>query len=265
MADISDKAFFDYLMAEYNHPFNGWDFSYLAGRRTDIHGEKTWDYAASVVAAMKQAHSMLDMRTGGGERLARFLALRPVPQVYATEGYPPNVQTARERLEPLGVTVYAVQDEHLPCADDSLDLVINRHGSYDPDEARRVLKPGHLFITEQVGDQTNLRLHELLGRRGKEKLVHSGAQEPPAWNLAFATQQLAQSGWQIIEQQEAFPITRFHDVGAIVYYLKAIPWEVPDFSVEKYFDKLVEINHLIQRHGFVDIPFHSFFIVARKA
>ena len=151
MADISDKAFFDYLMAEYNHPFNGWDFSYLAGRRTDIHGQKTWDYAASVVAAMKQAHSMLDMRTGGGERLARFLALRPVPQVYATEGYPPNVQTARERLEPLGVTVYAVQDEHLPCADDSLDLVINRHGSYDPDEVRRVLCPDKINTAEWLG------------------------------------------------------------------------------------------------------------------
>lgn len=265
MAEIHDKAFFDYLMAEYNQPFNGWDFSYLAGRRTDLPTEKTWDYTDAVVTVMKQARSMLDMRTGGGERLAQFLALQSVSQVYATEGYPPNVQVARERLEPLGVTVYAVQNEHLPFADESLDLVINRHGSYDPDEVRRVLKPGHLFITQQVGDQTNLRLHELLGRPGKEKLVHSGAQEPPAWNLTFATQQLERSGWQIIERQEAFPITRFHDIGAIVYYLKAIPWEVPDFSVEKYFDKLVEINRIIQQRGFVDVPFHSFFVVARRA
>lgn len=140
MAEMHDKAFFDYLMAEYNHPFNGWDFSYLAGRRIDIHAQKTWDYTASAVAAMRQAQSMLDMRTGGGERLAQFLALQPVPQVYATEGYPPNVQVARERLEPLGVTVYAVQGEQLPLADESLDLVINRHGSYDPREVGRVLK-----------------------------------------------------------------------------------------------------------------------------
>jgi ubiquinone/menaquinone biosynthesis C-methylase UbiE len=264
MAEIRDNAFFDYLMAEYNQPFNGWDFSYLEGRRTDIHARNTWDYADSVVAAMKQAHSMLDMRTGGGERLAQFLSLQPVPEVYATEGYPPNVQTARERLGSLGVTVYAVQDEHLPFADDSLDLVINRHGSYNPDEVRRVLKRGHLFITQQVGDQTNMRLLELLGLHRKEQLVHPGAPEPRAWNLAFATQQLQQSGWQIVEQQEAFHITRFHDVGAIVYYLKAIPWTVPDFSVEKYFDKLVEIRTLIQQHGPVDVPFHSFFIVARK-
>lgn len=264
MAEISDKAFFDYLMAEHNQPFNGWDFSYLAGRRTDIHAQQSWDYTASVVAAMGQAHSMLDMRTGGGERLAQFLALQPVPQVYATEGYPPNVQTARDRLEPLGVTVYAMQDEHLPFAGNSLDLVINRHGSYDPDEVRRVLKSGHLFITQQVGDQTNLRLHELLGRHGKELLFYHGAPEPTAWNLAFAIQQLQQSGWQIVDQQEAFHITRYYDVGAIVYYLKVISWEVPDFSVEKYFDKLVEIRNLIQQHGPIDVPFHSFFIVVRK-
>ncbi len=98
----------------------------------------------------------------------------------------------------------------------------------------------------------------------KELLFSHGAPEPTTWNLAFAIQQLNHSGWQIIEQQEAFHNTRFHDVGAIVYYLKAIPWEVPDFSVEKYFDKLVKIRDLIRQHGPVDVPFHSFFIVARK-
>ncbi len=27
---------------------------------------------------------------------------------------------------------------------------------------------------------------------------------------------------------------RFFDIVAIVYYLKAIPWQIPDFSVEQY-------------------------------
>ena len=264
MAEINDKAFFDYLMAEYNQPISGWDLSYLKGRRTDIHTEPAWNYTETVLAAMKQAHSMLDMRTGGGERLAQFLAQQPVPEVYATEGYPPNAAIARQRLEPLGVTIYEMQDEHLPFADNALDLVINRHGSYDAHEVRRVLKPGHLFITQQVGDQTNLRLHELLGRAGKDMIVHSGAEEKSAWNLNIATGELEAAGMQIIERKEEFFVTRFHDVGAIVYYLKAIPWEVPDFSVEKYFDRLVEIHHLIQREEYVDVLFHSFFLVARK-
>ena len=71
-------------------------------------------------------------------------------------------------------------------------------------------------------------------------------------------------GWHIVEQKEHFFITRFYDTGAIVYYLKAIPWEVPDFSIDKYFDKLVAIHHLIQREGYLDVPFHMFFIRAHK-
>ncbi len=55
-----------------------------------------------------------------------------------------------------------------------------------------------------------------------------------------------------------------YDVGAIVYYLKAVPWEILDFSVEKYFDKLQEIHKLIHSSKYVDVLFHQFFIVAQK-
>src|SRR5437879_647440 len=163
MATSNRDTFFNQLIAEYHHHFNGWDFSYLAGRRLDIHQHHLWDYAQIVTSAMKGTHSMLDMRTGGGERLAQYLDMQPVPEVYATEGYAPNVSVAREKLTPLGVTVYEVQDEQLPLPDASLDLIINRHGSYKASEVQRVRKPGKYFITQQVGDQTNRRLHELLG------------------------------------------------------------------------------------------------------
>lgn len=253
---INNKELFDYLISEYNHPFSGWDMSYLNERR--VHGasyKHLWDYTATVLVAMKQAHSMLDMGTGGGERLASFAAQQPLPeQTYATEAYAPNIAVARQRLAPLGVTVYKVHDDnHLPFADNSFDLIINRHASYAPYEVSRILKPGCQFITQQVGDQTNRRLHELLGHV-----------EQHVWNLDYAIRELQSAGWRIIIQQEEFFPTRYYDVGAIVYYLKAIPWEIPDFSVEKYFDKLIEIHALIQREGYVDVPFHQFFIVAQK-
>jgi SAM-dependent methyltransferase len=170
---------------------------------------------------------------------------------------------ARQLLEPLGAAIYAVRDEHLPFADNTLELIVNRHGSYDPREVLRVLKPGHLFITQQVGDQTNLRIHELLGSE-KNIYFYEGAEQKSTWNLGYAVREMREVGWHIVEQEEHFFITRFYDTGAIVYYLKAIPWEVPDFSIEKYFDKLIAIHHLIQREGHVDVPFHMFFIRARK-
>jgi hypothetical protein len=95
----------------------------------------------------------------------------------------------------------------------------------------------------------------LLGR--KKRLEHP-------WNSDDAAQQMEDAGSHVIERKEEFSITRFHDVGAIVYYLKAVSWEVPDFSIEKYWHQLVEIHHLLQQEGSVDIPFHSFLLVAQK-
>jgi SAM-dependent methyltransferase len=259
-----DKELYDYLMAEYNHPVSWWDWSYLKGRRVELATEQPWSYSDCVTAAMKSAQSVLDMRTGEGEKFADFIKQQSHPmQLYATEGYASCLAQARHRLEPLGVTVYEARDEQLPLADNLLDLVINRQGSYDPREVWHVLKPGHRFITQQVGDQTNLRLHELL-HTPKVLYFYPGVEQKHAWNLAYAVCELQETGWQIIEQREHVFPTRFYDVGAVVYYLKAVPWEVPDFSVEKYFDTLVEINHLIQREGYLDVPFHSFFIVAQK-
>ena len=253
---------------EYNRPFSGWDISYLNETRVEGAGsEHHWDYTLHVIEAMKQSHSMLDMGTGGGERLASFAAQQPLPeQTYATEGYAPNVIVARQRLAPLGVAVYEVSDDNrLPFADNWFDLIINRHASYDPYEVSRILKPDCLFITQQVGDQTNRRLHELLGRTKPEGYFYAGEPQKHALNLKYAVQELEHAGWRVIIQQEEFYPMRYYDVGAIVYYLKAIPWEISDFSVEKYFDRLVEVHHLIQQEGFVDVLFHQFFMVAQKA
>jgi len=239
--------------AEYNQPFAGWDFSYLAKRRVMLRTQDSWDYTGSVVAAISHAHSLLDMDTGGGE----FLAALPrcPPWTRATEGYGPNVPVARQRLAPLGVEVIEVHDvTRLPFADGQFDVVTNRHGAYEPHEVRRVLAIDGIFITQQVGSQTNRRLHELL-----DDATHAGD-----GSLAVAVRDLETAGFRITEQREVFPITRFYDVGAIVYYLKAVSWEIPDFSVDRYFDKLVEIHTLIQSDGYVDVPFHQFFVRAQR-
>ena len=260
----TNSAFLDELLAEYQQPFNGWDFSYLNGRRIGIHQQPLWDYKQEVTTAMKEASSILDMRTSGGERLADYLSAQPVPEVYATEGYAPNLAIARERLAPYGVTVYEVQNDQLPLSDASLDLVINRHASYDPGEVWRVLKPGKRFITQQVGDRTNRRLCELLEYTPETHHSHPGTSDKATWNLASAVSELAAGGWQIHKQLEEFYPSRFYDVGAIVYYLKAVPWTVPGFNVEGYVDQLVEIRDLIARDGYLEVHFHQFLIVAQR-
>jgi SAM-dependent methyltransferase len=197
---------------------------------------------------------MLDMGTGGGEILSN---LRPLPpNTHATEAWPPNVPVARERLEPLGVTVHAIENEGdpLPFPDASLDLVINRHDSYDSNELRRVLRPGGTFITQQVGGQNDADLNELLGT-------------PPAddysdWTLDRAMDDLASAGMIVVDGQEAFPPTRFYDIGALIFYLKAVPWQIENFSVEKHRVQLYDIHMLIEQQGWLEVGGHRFLIRA---
>jgi len=97
---------------------------------------------------------------------------------------------------------------------------------------KRVLKQNGYFITQQVGGKNCIELKEV--------------------------------GLKIIEKYEDFPKLRFYDVDAIIYYLKTVPWQIPDFSVDKYYNSLKKVHNKIQERGFIDIKEHRFMIFARK-
>lgn len=70
--------------------------------------------------------SGLDLDTGGGEVLADVPAFPR--RMVATESWPPNVQRARELLEPRGVQIVGtVNDAAFPFPDESFELVSARH------------------------------------------------------------------------------------------------------------------------------------------
>lgn len=80
--------------------------------------------------------------------------------------------------------------------------------------------------------------------------------------MQSAVAELEKNHFKIVYSKEEFPVQRFYDIGAFVYYLKAIPWQVPDFSVGKYGQKLYEIHQMIQEKGFFDVKQHRFIIKA---
>jgi SAM-dependent methyltransferase len=253
---MQQDKLFDFLKSEANKPFYGWDFSYLEHRMATA--PMDWSYPSIILQKLRgdtSPQSMLDMGTGGGEF---FSMLRPFPPNTAvTEGYEPNVAFARARLEPMGVRVVYFKDERLlPFQDGEFELIINRHESYAPHEVFRILAPGGKFITQQVGEINDQELKHLLG-------APDNPDEVP-WNLGFATHQLKEIGFKIIEARECFPETRIFDAGAVVYYLKAIPWEVPDFTVEKYYEPLARLYERIQKNGYLSVKSHRFLVVAKK-
>jgi protein-L-isoaspartate O-methyltransferase len=249
-----DKKLYDLLIQEHNHPFEGWDFSHITKTGRMVDGPLTWSYGSVVLAQIPKAESLLDIGTGGGELLA---SLRPLPPLtYATENYHPNVAVARKKLEPLGVKVLETQEDvPLPFEDGTFDLVIDRHESYSPNEVFRVIKPHGLFITQQVGSKNDEEIRRLLGARRFP---------PPKLNLQMASRQLKRAGFKLDFRREEYPIRRFHDIGALVYYLKAVPWVIPDFAIEKYFTHLAMLNKKIELEGYIEDRNHRFILVAQK-
>ena len=112
----------------------GWDFSHMVGRYTVE--PLPWDYSQVVKEFLRPGVRLLDMGTGGGEFLLTLG--HPYALTSVTEGWAPNLALCKKRLEPLGVTVREYDSEKgqpMPFPDDSFDLVINRHESYDLSEA----------------------------------------------------------------------------------------------------------------------------------
>ncbi|CAH8245816.1 class I SAM-dependent methyltransferase [Paenibacillus melissococcoides] len=250
---VKDKPF-EWWIEQANQPFSGWDFSYISGTGRMSSGCLAWSYASMAIPLMQSAQSMLDMGTGGGELLSM---LRPWPKsVCATEGYPPNLPVAKERLEPLGVTVLPVEDdEHLPFATGQFDLVLNQHESYSPREVRRVLSDGGRFFTQQAGGSDCFEINERFGVPLNEEFAE--------WKLDIAVRELQEHRFEVVKQAEQFLSQRFYDVGALVYYLKAIPWQIPDFEVEKYREELYDIHQLIERQGYFEVTQHRFYLLAK--
>jgi len=249
-----ERSFEKLVQEALDQEFSGWDFSWMRGRYYE--SEPFWGYRGMVQKRMKGIDSMLDMGTGGGEFLA---SLKDLPtKTYATESYPPNIPIATERLEPLGVKVVPLKDDNaLPFPDDMFNLVINRHESYDLSEVIRILKPSGIFLTQQVGPRNCAQLNQYLNAPLDP--------ETAEWSLQQEKQAFLDAGFTVTTCHEQVLESNFYDIGAVVFYLKVIEWQIDGFSVEKYEQRLREMHSLIERQGAFYATEQRFLIEAIKS
>ena len=233
---------------------HGWDFSHIEGRYME-EDDLPWDYREEILRYLKPEMRMLDIDTGGGEFL---LSLNhPHENTAATENYPPNVDLCRETLLPHGIDFRAADGKGvLPFESASFDMVINRHGDFNPSEIYRVLKPGGLFITQQVGAENDRELVELLC--GQTDLPF------PNQYLNIAADRFSLTGFEILDGQECFRPIRFYDVGALVWFARIIEWEFPGFSVDGCLDHLLQAQNVLEDQGSICGEIHRFFMVCSK-
>jgi SAM-dependent methyltransferase len=205
---------------------------------------------------MRGAESVLDMDTGGGERLLDLRKYWPA-RVVATEGYPPNAVQAAERLRPAGAAVVRAESSdnaQLPFAAGSFNLVLNRHSALNPAECARVLTSGGTFLTKQVH---GLWAQDLLA-------VFGATPEWPDSTPENYVPALQASGLTITDVQDWQGELRFTDVGAVVYYLKAIPWLVPDFSVTSHLTQLLGLQARLDAGETLTFEARTYLIEAHK-
>ena len=233
---------------------HGWDFSHIDGRYRE-QDDLPWDYRAVIEEYLTPEMKIMDIDTGGGEFL---LSLNhPHENTAAMENYPPNVELCKEVLLPLGIDFRPGSGkEKLPFDDGSFDMVINRHGDFHAEEIHRVLKPGGLFITQQVGAENDRELVELLC--GKTPIPF------PDQYLKLTTRKFKNAGFTILRGEEAFRPIRFFDVGALVWFARIIQWEFPDFSVDTHLERLLRAQKILEEQGSVGGSIHRFLLAAQK-
>ncbi|SDM75985.1 methyltransferase domain-containing protein [Actinacidiphila guanduensis] len=247
---------FDDLVAEADAvSVAGWDFSWLDGRASEE--RPPWGYQRLLGERLGGVAAALDVQTGGGEVLAGVPAFPAL--MAATESWPPNVAKATALLHPRGAVVVADPDEPpLPFGDAAFDLVSSRHPvTVWWQEIARVLRPGGSYLAQHVGPASAVEVVEFF--LGPQPGAQRSGRHPDV-----ARKGAADAGLEVVDLRTARLRMEFHDVGAMVYFLRKVIWMVPDFSVVRYRDRLRDLHELIERQG----PFvaHStrYLIGARK-
>jgi len=244
MAHEHSRTFEDLVAEGASAPTEGWDFSWFEGRATEA--RPSWGYARSMAGRLAEATAVLDVQTGGGEVLdfALGAASRPPRLVVATEGWPPNVAKATALLRPRGVAVVASpEDAPFPFADGAFDLVVSRHPVVPHwTEIARVLAPGGTYFAQHVGPSSVFELVEyFLGPQPEE---NRNARHPDRERADAEA-----AGLEVVDLRAERLRMEFHDIGAVVHFLRKVVWMVPGFTVEEYEPRLRELHERIETEG----------------
>ena len=212
-------------------PLEGWDFSWFAGRATEQ--RPSWGYADRVADRLTIAGAALDLQTGGGEVLAyskRKAAYQGL--LIATESWRPNIPVAAANLG------LVVATDGLPFRDATFDLVTSRHPvATDWAGVTRVLRPGGLYLSQQIGAGSNRELSEAM----------MGPLPPPRAN--DVAQAATAAGLEVLDLRAESLRAEFYDIAAVAHFLRKVIWTVPDFTVAKYRDRLRAVHEEITVNG----------------
>lgn len=212
--------------------WSGWDLLLSKSRRADA----PWEFRAVVRGLLTGKESVLDMGCGYGKDLAavadRF-----------TRGI--GVDISKERIADARLSLpirlrmrvhFTRASAHsVPAPDGGFHVVINRHSALFPEEVDRVLAPGGVFVTQQVGAENTRAIFAAFNE----------ARGPlPSWPeellLPRTATVLTSLGYEVLRREEYDVPFLFEDAASLLYWMQTVP--VPqDFNVETDAGTVLEI------------------------
>jgi SAM-dependent methyltransferase len=161
----------------------------------------------------------------------------------ATEAFPPSVAAAAPRLRSQCVLLVVTSQTRpgLPFVDGTFELVISRHPiEVWWEEIARVLRPGGTYFAQHVGPHSLRSLSEfLMGPLPATSKRDTDVERRAAEAVGLTVQRM----------RLEHPHTAFYDIGAVVYFLRLVPWIVPGFTVTAYREALRALHQVIERQG----------------
>ncbi|MPZ48666.1 MAG: methyltransferase domain-containing protein [Dehalococcoidia bacterium] len=199
--------------------FSGWSDM---PRSREIGAPKPWDYISRAIELVSGASSVLDIGTGGGERLSRILEGYRFRAV-ATEEWHVNAPVANAHLRPLGVDVVWSADEQLPSKDSTFDLVLDRHSALSPRDVARVLSPGGTVLTQQLQPDHWREVRDFFARAPDQFEM---------WGNHFENYQrgFSDAGLALVDVRLHEGTTAYDNLADFVYMLCITPWTIPGFD-----------------------------------
>ncbi|HEX3722192.1 MAG TPA: class I SAM-dependent methyltransferase [Nitrolancea sp.] len=201
----------------------GWNF---ASMKVDC-DPVPWDYEDVVREYLWSDCRVLDIGTGGGEV---FLRLAPLfREGIGIDADPEMIRVAGEN-SPVSmcdrVSFLTMPAEALRFPDASFDVILNRQAPFVLAEIARVLRPGGIFVSQQVGDHNTQNIFEALGWESNGTYIqalHVELEEPPPISLESAAAEFASSGCTIVRQESYDVPYYFQDLASLVFWLRAAP------------------------------------------
>lgn len=224
----------------------GWDFPDMNELRQPV----PWEYRDVVLRYLRPSDAVLDVGTGGGERL-RDLA-GSFGHGLGIDIDPGMVSLASENPA-AGNLEFRVGSERLESVAETFDVIIDRHAPFDLSAVAAHLEPGGYFVTQQVGERSMACVKAALGQ--------------PAGPPPIQRRTVAASGLRLLAFLEYNVEYVVRDIESLIFWLNALDLGHADIDGRSALASAATLNRVlagnVDERGFVTNE-HRYLAVAQR-